>query len=436
MSLQLRDFSAEEKSENMSMHPRDNEAPDSLNIVAKVLQRIVLSLARCHTDYLTQLEDVYLVALQEATSLSLSDLGQLYIQLRSLLRIDGWSFLPTLNQLCVNLLPGVASILEEHYLNDFLDTEYKTKTIQKMANSRCNIAEDLEHDVLPIRATRNMAAWDPMWVVLPASWEINKMVDEKFSLLDLLQIGLPNTLFVTYAPEDGLMGITRALEKIDVSGENVTCHIFVSLTKEQRFKEGHLNCRPELHAKLKSMMGATPTNTSRVKIIISYDNQHLSNDYQGASFYLQREIYMTMLRRLGLCVFDNEDIWSRIAVARDATRDLQVDQQTVWIIARAIVRTVLNQRMLSRWIQWSGITSTDATGSYTHEEQEYAGIFDEVLLETFGERDVRNPVPTRPSMSASGATPHAPPSVRPPPRSAANVGQGTDQDRWENLYKN
>jgi hypothetical protein len=95
MSLQLRDFSAEERTENMSMHPRNNEKAGTLDVVVKVLQRLVLSLARCHTDYLTQIADVYLVALQEATSLSLSDLGQLYIQLRSLLRIDGWSFLPT-----------------------------------------------------------------------------------------------------------------------------------------------------------------------------------------------------------------------------------------------------------------------------------------------------------------------------------------------------
>ena len=137
----------------MSMHPRSDEKAGSLDVVVKVLQRLVLSLARCHTDYLTQSADVYLVALQEATSLSLSDLGQLYIQIRSLLRIHGWSFLPTLNQLCVNLLPVVAELLEGHYVNDYLDTEHKVKAIQRMANARCNVAEDLEKDVHPIRAT-------------------------------------------------------------------------------------------------------------------------------------------------------------------------------------------------------------------------------------------------------------------------------------------
>ena len=142
-----------------------------------------------------------------------------------------------------------------------------------------------------------------------------------------------------------------------------------------------------------------------------------------------------MLCRLGLCVFDNEDIWSRIAGAREKGSNLRVDFETVWVLARAIIRAVINQRMLSRWVQWSGPVSTEALGAYTDEEIERRSPFDNELLNLFEERDNRNPIPTRPSMDASGVTPPAPPPVRPAPRTAATAGQGANQERWENLYR-
>ena len=80
----------------------------------------------------------------------------------------------------------------------------------------------------------------PMYVLLPESWNVAKMVDEKFCLLDLLQMGLGNTLFITYSPEEGLKGLGKVLEELIVTGEHVSCHVFVSLTNEQEFQRGHL----------------------------------------------------------------------------------------------------------------------------------------------------------------------------------------------------